>query len=49
MKYIIATELYSPSIGGQESRLGVLAESLSLKGHDVEILCIGHTLGLKKN
>lgn len=48
MKYIIATELYSPSIGGQESRLGVLAESLSLKGHDVEILCIGHTLGLKK-
>ena len=48
MKYIIATELYSPSIGGQESRLGVLAESLVLKGHKVDILCIGHTLGLKK-
>lgn len=48
MKYIIATELYSPSIGGQESRLGVLAESLSLKGHVVEILCIGHKLGLEK-
>lgn len=43
MKYLIATELFFPSIGGQQSRLKLLANSLSELGHKVEVICIGHT------
>jgi hypothetical protein len=40
MKIGIFTELYYPSVGGQEIRYAELAESLLQLGHTVDVYCI---------
>lgn len=42
MRYAFLTELYLPSVGGQETRFAALAEELVRRGHDVSVVCIGH-------
>jgi glycosyltransferase involved in cell wall biosynthesis len=42
MRLAFVTELYAPSVGGQETRFRSLAEALVGAGHEVEVLCIGH-------
>jgi glycosyltransferase involved in cell wall biosynthesis len=46
MKIAIFTELYSPSIGGQEVRYEELASILVSRSHEVSVYCIGHTKNL---
>ncbi len=46
MRIAIFTELYLPSIGGQEIRYAQLAESLVVSGHEVAVFCIGHSADL---
>lgn len=41
-KLLFVTELYSPSIGGQEIRFQELAEELAARGYTVSVLCIDH-------
>ncbi|UEM07127.1 glycosyltransferase family 4 protein (plasmid) [Skermanella rosea] len=42
MRIAILTELYAPSVGGQEIRFAEMARELTLRGHVVEVFCIGH-------
>lgn len=42
MKIGIFTELYPPSIGGQELRFAELAQVFQERGHDVSVYCIAH-------
>lgn len=46
LRFAFFTELYSPSIGGQEVFFQELAESLVRRGHTVDVYCIGHQTGL---
>jgi glycosyltransferase involved in cell wall biosynthesis len=46
MKIAIFTELYSPSIGGQEMFFKGLGRELIGRGHEVDVYCIGHEAGL---
>lgn len=46
MKIAVFTELYAPSIGGQEAFFRGLGEALQARGHTVDIYCIGHERGL---
>ncbi|HQZ11637.1 MAG TPA: glycosyltransferase family 4 protein [Devosia sp.] len=46
MRIAIMTELYPPSVGGQEFFFAGLGRELTRRGHEVEIYCIGHELGL---
>ena len=48
MRIAIFTELYVPSIGGQEIRYFEMAEALSTVGHKVTVFCIGHAHDLPK-
>jgi glycosyltransferase involved in cell wall biosynthesis len=49
MKIAIFTELYSPSIGGQEAFFKGLGEALQRRGHTIDVYCIGHEAGLSPN
>jgi glycosyltransferase involved in cell wall biosynthesis len=40
------TELYPPSLGGQEQRFSELADHLALQGHQVTVICIRHSAQL---
>jgi glycosyltransferase involved in cell wall biosynthesis len=40
------TELFPPSIGGQEQRFAELAGQMTARGHQVTVICIGHADGL---
>lgn len=42
MRFAFVTELFSPSVGGQEHRFERLADGLVARGHSVDVLCIGH-------
>jgi glycosyltransferase involved in cell wall biosynthesis len=42
MRIAFLTELFPPSIGGQEVRFAELASALAVRGHTVEVLCIKH-------
>lgn len=46
MRFAFFTELYSPSIGGQEFFFQELGEVLVGLGHSVDVYCIGHESGL---
>ena len=46
MRIVIVTELYSPSVGGQEIRYQELAPHLIAAGHTVEVVTIDHKGGL---
>ena len=43
MHIAFLTELFPPSVGGQEVRFAELAGALALRGHTVEVLCIKHS------
>jgi glycosyltransferase involved in cell wall biosynthesis len=43
------TELYYPSVGGQEVFFQELAEAMVRRGHSVDVYCIGHQAGLAAN
>jgi glycosyltransferase involved in cell wall biosynthesis len=47
MRFALLTELYPPSIGGQELFFAGLASALAARGHDVDVFCIGHAHGLR--
>ena len=40
MKICFLTELFPPSMGGQQQRFGELARLLAMQGHQVTVLCI---------
>ena len=42
MRIALLTELFPPSIGGQEVRFAELANALASRGHSVKVLCIEH-------
>ena len=46
MRIAMLTELFPPSIGGQEVRFAELANALADKGHSVQVLCIKHVATL---
>lgn len=46
MKVGIFTELYLPSVGGQEIRYKELALTLAARGHSISVFCIGHEVNL---
>lgn len=46
MRIAILTELYPPSVGGQEVRFAEMARALTRRGHEVSVFCIGHEKGL---
>ncbi|MBN9057638.1 MAG: glycosyltransferase, partial [Rhizobiales bacterium] len=46
MRIALLTELYPPSIGGQELFFEGLGRALADRGHRVEVFCIGHAAGL---
>ena len=46
MRLVMLTELFPPSVGGQEVRFQELAEELVRQNHTVDILCIGHDASL---
>jgi glycosyltransferase involved in cell wall biosynthesis len=43
MKVAFLTELFPPSVGGQEQRFAALADSLAMRGHQVTVMCIRHS------
>lgn len=45
MRIALLTELYAPSLGGQELFFEGLGRALVDRGHKVEVLCIGHAEG----
>jgi glycosyltransferase involved in cell wall biosynthesis len=49
MRIAVFTELYSPSVGGQETFFSGLAQAMTNRGHQVEIYCIGHEIGLAQS
>lgn len=42
MRIAILSELFPPSIGGQEIRFAELAEVLVRQGHTVDVFCLAH-------
>jgi glycosyltransferase involved in cell wall biosynthesis len=40
------TELFPPSLGGQEQRFAELAAQMTARGHRVTVMCIGHARGI---
>ena len=46
MRLVMLTELFPPSVGGQEVRFLELAQELAKQNHAVDILCIGHDASL---
>lgn len=42
MRIAILTELYAPSVGGQELFFAGLAQTLKARGHSVDVYAIGH-------
>jgi glycosyltransferase involved in cell wall biosynthesis len=46
MRIALLTELYPPSLGGQERFFEGLGKTLHARGHEVEVLCIAHAAGL---
>lgn len=46
MRIALLTELYPPSIGGQELFFEGLGRALAERGHRVEVFCVGHAAGL---
>jgi len=46
LRLAFMTELYFPSIGGQEVFFQELAEAMVRRGHSVDVYCIGHKPGL---
>ena len=46
MRIALLTELYPPSIGGQELFFEGLGRALVERGHSVEVFCVGHAAGL---
>jgi glycosyltransferase involved in cell wall biosynthesis len=48
MRIAIFTELYAPSIGGQEKFFAGLGRALLRRGHQVDVYCIAHEEGLPK-
>lgn len=46
LRLAFMTELYLPSVGGQEIFFQELAETLAARGHSVDVYCIGHIAGL---
>ena len=48
MKVAIVTELFPPSIGGQELRLAEISQELVHRGHSVHVFCILTTPGTRR-
>ncbi len=46
MRLAFLTELYFPSVGGQEVFFQELGEAMVRRGHTVDVYCIGHVGGL---
>lgn len=46
MRIAIFTELYAPSVGGQEVFFAGLGRALSRRGHQLDVYCIAHQEGL---
>jgi glycosyltransferase involved in cell wall biosynthesis len=46
MHIVLLTELYPPSLGGQELFFAGLGKVLRERGHQVDVFCIGHAAGL---
>lgn len=46
MRFAFLTELYPPHVGGQEVFFAELAEAMVLRGHSVDVYCVGHDTGL---
>ncbi|KUH99562.1 glycosyl transferase [Mycolicibacterium acapulense] len=46
LRFAFLTELYHPSVGGQEIFFQELAEAMVRRGHRVDVHCIGHQGGL---
>ena len=46
MRIAIFTELFAPSVGGQEMFFAGLGRALQRRGHQVDIYCVGHVAGL---
>ncbi len=46
MRIAIFTELYAPSVGGQEMFFAGLGRALSRRGHKLDVYCIAHRSGL---
>lgn len=46
MRFAFLTELYAPSVGGQEVFFQELGEAMVRRGHSVDVYCIGHVGGL---
>ncbi|TRW80450.1 glycosyltransferase family 4 protein [Mycolicibacterium sp. 018/SC-01/001] len=46
MRFAFLTELYTPSVGGQEVFFQELGEAMVRRGHSVDVYCIGHVPGL---
>jgi glycosyltransferase involved in cell wall biosynthesis len=46
LRFAFLTELYHPSVGGQEVFFQELAEEMVRRGHRVDVHCIGHSAGL---
>jgi glycosyltransferase involved in cell wall biosynthesis len=46
MRIAFISELFPPSIGGQEVRFAEFADELAERGHDVEVLTIRHAKGI---
>lgn len=46
LRLAFLTELYYPSVGGQEIFFQELAETMVRRGHSVDVFCIGHAAGL---
>ncbi|MGE2714636.1 glycosyltransferase family 4 protein [Mycolicibacterium litorale] len=49
LRFGFLTELYHPSVGGQEIFFQELAEALVRRGHRVDVHCIGHEPGLARS
>jgi len=49
MRIALLTELYPPSVGGQELFFAGLGKALRERDHAVEIYCIGHRNGLARD
>ena len=46
LRFAFLTELYLPNVGGQEVFFQELGEAMVRLGHQVDVYCIGHELGL---
>lgn len=46
LRFAFLTELYAPSVGGQEIFFQELGEAMVRLGHSVDVYCIGHAPGL---